>query len=502
MIEVQSHTEAAAYAWLAGHTLIQKRRVRPDVEIWSCAWRDQLRELTFIVNAGGPAALGPAQFEQVAREVYATLPEGPQLFIRGEARRVFEDALFCTACLAAAGAESPGSPLADLLLQASARRAAFSKVMAGLPDALPIEAVPLPAHGFRPLAAEAAWIATAAPLSVAALPDPWQVVVKQADGRFLLRHPDHALALATVEAAANGERMIVALAGLTGREALTAFLTHGFRLEEVQKARLRAVARAGRSIPGDSTSALVLPDIASVLTLGLGEGRSRAILELRHPNQRLRLVEVETQDPRYKAALVAFFLDSSGAVTGLRVIEGVDGYEMMRLADLVAPTLPGPEGQKPEATQMEDANAELVRIGESVRAILERMLADPSGIAEVAPRAGDAALVFAPAVAAEAEAAYLSLWAKDPPRIRGRADRVTLTIRVCPAGFFGTPNPLAAQFPPGYQRLAPLLNPSSVWVSWDMDSPGHSQDFDGLVWVSGDPGRWVWFPAPYRVLGG
>lgn len=497
MIEVRNFAEAAAYAWLSGHAVIEKRRPRPGVEVWECAWRDQLRELVFVENPAAAPPLSPGQFEQVGREVLATLPDAPLGFVRGEAKRVFEDALLAGACLVAAGAELPGNPLAPLLAQANARRSAVVRALSTLPEALPVDAIPLPPHGFVPGPAEAAWLATAAPFPVEHLPGPWQVVARGPDGRFLLRHPDHALAWATVAQSPEGRR-IVALVPLSGRAALAALLAHGFRLEEVQKARLRAVARAGAADPDDPRSPVVLPRIDDVLRLGLGEGRARAILELRHPSHRLRLVEVETRDPRFKSALVAFFLDASDAVLGLRIIEGVDGYEMMRLADALAPALPGVDGSAPEAEHVAVANAEIERIAASVEPVIAAMLAGQAGIEAVRPRPGDAARVFVAAEAEAVERTYAALWERDPPRLRARASEVSLVIRVCPAGFFGTDNPLARGFPAGYARIAARLNPAVTWVCWDVNTPGHSQAFDGLAWV-GD--RWAWFPSPHKVLG-
>ncbi len=494
MIEVRNLTEAAAYAWLSGHAVLEKRRPRPGVEVWACAWRDQLRELVFVENPAGKPALTAEQFEQVGREVLATVPDGAQAFIRGEGKRVFEDALLASSCLINAGAETETSPLAPLLASANARRTAMARAIPTLPEALPIDLIPMPQHGFVALPPEARWIASAAPLAVSDLPDPWQVVSRGADGRFLLRHPDHALAWATLSA---DSRQIVALAPISGRAALTALLTYGFRLEEVQKARLRAVARPRRSNPDDPSSPLVLPGIDAVLAAGLGEGRSRAILEIRHPSHRMRLVEVETRDPRYKAALIAFFLEPDGAVLGLRTIEGVDGYEMMRLADSLAPALPGADGSRPVVDQIDDANAQIERIAAAVQPVIAAMLAGPEGIEAVRPRPGDAAHVFLPASAADAEARYLALWQQDPPRIKGRAEAVTLIIRVCPAGFFGSDNPLTSGFPPGYATVARSFRPEVAWVCWDMKGPDHSQSFDGLAWA-GD--RWVWFPSPHRVL--
>ena len=390
----------------------------------------------------------------------------------------------------------------------------MAKALPTLPESLPVEAMPVPAHGFEPGRSERRWLETAAPLPVGALPEPWQVVSRGADGRFLLRHPDHALAWATV--VTNGEdRSITRLDCITGRDALTALVTYGFRLEEVQRAAARRLSRAGRADPDDPASPVVSPSIESVLGLGLGDGRFRAILELRPSTTRtMRLVEVETRDPRYRAALIAFFLepgsDGIDRVVGLRPIEAVDGYEMLRLADGFAPTLVGRDGSRPEVEQISYANAEIVRIAAEVEPVIAAIVAGP-GIAAVEPRPGDAARVFTAAIAARAEAAYAALWAADRPRIPGPAGEVRLTIRVCPAGLFGGDNPLASLFPAGYAAIASDLLPHCTWVAFGVVRPGRTRDFDGLVWVvepanpiTSDPpgGRWVWFPSPWRVLPG
>lgn len=485
MIEVRTPTEAAAYALLTGHAVLDRRRPRPNVEVWTCVWQDQRKDLTFVFRPDAAPAVTPAQFGQVARALLATLPDGPQGFVRGAIRRMFDDALLAGACLDAA---EPGPAVDTLHEVARARRAAMAAALPTAPDAGPIDALPVPPHGFRPLPADAAWLAAAAPLPLAELPEPWHVVARGPDGRYLLRHPAHALAWATVD---TERRQILRLDGLTGADALTALITHGFRLEEVQLARLRAAAQ-----PPDGGAPPLLDE---VLARGLPAGRARAILELRHPSHRARFVEVETRVPRYKAALVVFLLDDDDRVIGLRPVDGVDGYAMMNLADAIAPTLPGADGSPPEAARMAEADANARRIAAAVVPVIEAMLRGPDGVEAVRPREADAAWVFAPGTAEDAHRRYAALWQQDPPRLPRPAGPVTLQLGVCPAGFLGTDNPLAAPFPAAYAQVAERLNPHAVWVCWAYDD-GRARG-DGLVWVpEGAGGRWVWFPKPWRVL--
>jgi hypothetical protein len=468
MSEVRNTTEEAAYAWLTG-----PRASEPP----AAAASPETGKVT------------PEQFEQVARDVLATLPDGPQLFVRSEARRVYANAVFAGACLESA----PQTPaVAALQAIANARRSAMAQAMATLPESRAIADIPLPPHRFEPLSEQQAWLDTAAPLAIAQLPAPWQVVSESPQGLLLLRHPDHALAWATTDA---HQQTIIRLHGIRGHEALTALLHHGFHLEDAQKQRLRDAAHL-------DASPQRAPDLETVLATGLVEGRSRSIVELRHPSHRMRLVEVETRSPHYRAGLVAFFLNDDGGVIGLRFIDGVDGYDMMCLADAIAPTLPGADGSRPEAELVVEANAQVERVAATAIPTIEAMIRGAEGIEAVRPRVGDAAKVFAPEFAAAAEARYLELWQQDTPKVKRAGGAVRLKMSVCPAGFFGSDNPLAAAFPEGYARVAPKLNPHAIWVGWSYDVEGRAAKYDGLVWVRNDAegGRWVWFPAAWRVL--
>lgn len=149
-------------------------------------------------------------------------------------------------------------------------------------------------------------------------------------------------------------------------------------------------------------------------------------------------------------------------------------------------------------------NESMRTIAAQVQPLLEALV-DPArtddAIGVVRPRVGDAARAFAgdPARIAAIEHAYLSLWAKDPPRVRANAPAVTLKLHVAPAGMLSADSAAPQAWPVPYSRVAAELEPSRVWVAWSYlpTSGARGTDFDGLVWLDD---RWVWFPAPWRVL--
>jgi hypothetical protein len=56
-------------------------------------------------------------------------------------------------------------------------------------------------------------------------------------------------------------------------------------------------------------------------------------------------------------------------------------------------------------------------------------------------------------------------------------------------------------FPGGYERIAGKFKPGFIWYRWKYTEPGKTigMAYDGLVYVNG---RWVWFPKPWKSLGG
>ena len=421
MIVVRTLAEAAVYAQLTGHAVMSRRSPRPSAHVWQCMWRDEARELVFVEQQSESKSklIDAPGFAQVGAELMASVPASPLGFVRGEAKRCIADLLLAAYSFGEALRFGEDGALRVARDGADVRRKAWVVQLASLPESRSFANIPLPSHGFVPPPEIARWLARPLPFPISDIPDELNVVARAADGRFLARHAAHTLAWLSV----SPGREVLAVQPLSGREALAALIAHGFSLLEVQKARLRAVGFPGQAV-------------AAVLRDGFGEGRDRAILELHSPAEKVRFLEVETADPRTRGALLVLRLDESDRLLGMRVVEGLDGYEMMGLLDATAPHLPGPGGERPEAESAALLDTSLQVVGEQVRPILEALVdagRSREAVATLRPRTGDAAKVFAGNVTA-IESHYAELWDKDPPRIRTAAAEVSLRIHVATAG--------------------------------------------------------------------
>lgn len=488
MIIVRSLAEAAVYCQLNGQTVLARRSPRPTAHVWDCVSPEGPRELVFVEQpSDGPSGLvDRTGFLRVGAELLGSVPGSALGFVRGEAKRCVADLLLASYAFGEAERFGPDAGAAAARARADTLRSVWIRSLPTLPEARPLAVVPVPVHGFEPPPELAAWLRRPLPCPIEDIPDGFGVVARAEDDRFLVRHPVHTLAWLTVAGAE-----ITAVEPLTGRAALAALVEHGFALLAVQRARLRGGGLAGEPLD-------------QMLEAGLGDGRHRAILELRGGGDRVRFVEIETRDPRFRGALVAARLDESERVLGFRIVEGLDGYEMMGLLDATAPHLPGPAGEPPIAASAARLDEGLTAIGAAVRPILEALVDParaPSTIAQLAPRPGDAARVFqgTDAELAAIEAKYARLWAKDPPRVRAPAAQVTLRIVVATGGMLLPDAPMPKAFPARWLDIAERLRPERAWVAWAYEPTGggRSADYDGLVWIDD---RWVWFPAPWRVL--
>jgi hypothetical protein len=83
--------------------------------------------------------------------------------------------------------------------------------------------------------------------------------------------------------------------------------------------------------------------------------------------------------------------------------------------------------------------------------------------------------------------------------IEASGKSTVITSEIAPAGMLASDNELSRRFPGGYRRIARLLQPHRVWVSWKYLRPGADAGmaYDGLVWLDD---HWAWFPKPYRAL--
>ncbi len=123
----------------------------------------------------------------------------------------------------------------------------------------------------------------------------------------------------------------------------------------------------------------------------------------------------------------------------------------------------------------------------------------PALIAQLRPRADDYARVFEPEHAAESAArGYIQLWGNAPVWPVPPDPGVIVTC--APSDAMDKPTRETENFPGGYHEIACWLKKGMIWVTWTWTSAGRAGGavFDGLVEV--EPGRWAWFPRPWKVL--
>ncbi|GDX83547.1 hypothetical protein LBMAG42_53580 [Deltaproteobacteria bacterium] len=488
MIAVRSLAEAAAYCHHHRWSRVASRAGPEGGFEWDCVREAEVGTLRFTLVSDGLAtpALDAGALVGVGTELLASVPVSPLGFVSGEIARAIGDLELALWALKQAQAGGEGAEVADASAVAAERLSAWRVAVPGAPSSRPLAAIPTPAHGFLPPPPLAEWLARSIPFAVEDVPADLRVVARGGDGRFLVRHEAHTMAWLRVEGDQVGDIQV-----LQDRAALAAFLAWGFTLLDGQKAALRRAAA-----PGEPVEAF--------LKAGLAHGRARAILGLRGASEETRFYEIELREPRFRGALLVVRVGANEEVLGFRVVEGVDGYEMMGMADATAPHLPGPAGERPIIAAANAVNEAMRTIAAQVQPLLEALV-DPArtkeAILAVRPRVGDAARVFAGDAAriAAIEHAYQSLWAKDPPRVRANAPAVTLKLHVAPAGMLGPDSAAPQAWPVPYSRIAAELEPSRTWVAWSYlpTGGGRGTDFDGLVWLDD---RWVWFPAPWRVL--
>lgn len=109
----------------------------------------------------------------------------------------------------------------------------------------------------------------------------------------------------------------------------------------------------------------------------------------------------------------------------------------------------------------------------------------------------DYALAFGERGAARARFGYRALWAGEPV-FAPAPGQTRLSVAVAFSDELGRATPRSRAFPEGYRKVAPLLRPGRVWVSWAfVEESGAGTVFDGLVFLGR---RWAWFPQPWRFM--
>jgi len=118
---------------------------------------------------------------------------------------------------------------------------------------------------------------------------------------------------------------------------------------------------------------------------------------------------------------------------------------------------------------------------------------------EFKPKPGDLAGVFKEGVAKRAEEIYLGLWEGELPMPAPWPGQTEIQVTACFSEQFGGDDPRAKAFPAGYETIAALMMPGTIWLSWKYTRPGSDRGacYDGLVKVGN---RWIWLLRANRVL--
>jgi hypothetical protein len=114
------------------------------------------------------------------------------------------------------------------------------------------------------------------------------------------------------------------------------------------------------------------------------------------------------------------------------------------------------------------------------------------------PDDADFARVFLPSLEPQARTLYAQLW-HNPPPLLAKPGQTELRVNVALPEDFAAWNERGQEFPGGYRKLAPHLQPDVPWVAWKLLVPGDRAglSFDGIVWTNQ---RLVWFPQPWRLI--
>ncbi|MGE5182889.1 MAG: hypothetical protein ACM31C_12535 [Acidobacteriota bacterium] len=119
-------------------------------------------------------------------------------------------------------------------------------------------------------------------------------------------------------------------------------------------------------------------------------------------------------------------------------------------------------------------------------------------VAQLRPRSSDYHLVFDPEFAAQAaEQGYRQLWGNAP--VWPVPAEPSVEVFCAASDSFAAGGREVERFPGGYTEIACWLRKGLIWTAWTIASRERAHlMFDGLVEV--EPGRWAWFPRPWKVL--
>lgn len=140
-------------------------------------------------------------------------------------------------------------------------------------------------------------------------------------------------------------------------------------------------------------------------------------------------------------------------------------------------------------------------VAELARKVLPALLTSaPDAYTQLIPGAELYAQVFRHQLAAAAMAAHHERWHPGATLEKPRAGAAAMVITTTAESFAVIGDPVAAQFPGGYRRIASELQPGVVWSVVRFVVPGERTGlvFDGFAYLEGT--GFAWFPKPYLLV--
>jgi len=145
--------------------------------------------------------------------------------------------------------------------------------------------------------------------------------------------------------------------------------------------------------------------------------------------------------------------------------------------------------------------ADLLTTSREAEAFIKPLLtASPEELVRaLRPRPEDYARVFVPSTVDRAQMGFGHVW-NTAPRALGKPGQTQVRAMAAEASMFQDENDISRAFPGGMRKVAHMLVPGNIWVSFKLTAPGESLGMahDGLVKLDD---RWAYFPKPWRVLG-
>jgi hypothetical protein len=162
-----------------------------------------------------------------------------------------------------------------------------------------------------------------------------------------------------------------------------------------------------------------------------------------------------------------------------------------------------PQSSDPPPPEKAEAPSKYPGTRQGAEAMLKAFLTSGANHATLTkplmPTKADAEVVFKGAMATKVYDMYAEGWSSGKMILKPKPDQTQLLLWSATTEEIQSKKGDADQFPGGYQKIAPHLQPGQTLYRFKFVKPGSpfGLAFDGLVYVNG---QWRLFPKPYRAV--